>query len=103
MESTNYILKKGYNGHSSRGGGAGKSVVEREAMVVQQVWEWWFLTFDVPLLHYNTPDIAACTAASLLSPPPPKHAPPTRPLRPSFITIRPSMDTAELRKLPEES
>ena len=36
-------------------------------MVVQQVWAWWFLTFDVPLLHYNTPHTAACTAASLLS------------------------------------
>ena len=23
VESTNYILKKGYNGHSSRGGGGG--------------------------------------------------------------------------------
>ena len=64
---TNYILKKGYNGHSSRGGGAGKSAVEREAMVVQQVWEWWFVTFDLALLHYNTPHTAACTAASLLS------------------------------------
>ena len=40
VESTNYILKKGYNGHSSRGGGAGKSAVEREGMVVHQVWEW---------------------------------------------------------------
>ena len=30
LESTNYILKKGYNGHSSRGGGAGKSAVERK-------------------------------------------------------------------------
>ena len=39
VESVNYILKKGYNGHSARGGGAGKSAVEREAMVVQQVWE----------------------------------------------------------------
>ena len=67
VESLNYILKKGYNGHSARGGGAGKSVVEREAMVVQQVWEWWFLTFDLPLLHYNTPHTSACTAASLLS------------------------------------
>ena len=55
VESTNYILKKGCNGHSSRGGGAGKSAVEGEAMVVRQVWEWWFLTFDLPLLHYNTP------------------------------------------------
>ena len=67
VERVNYILKKGYNGHSARGGGADKSAVEREAMVVQQVWEWWFLTFDLPLLHYNTPHTAACTAASLLS------------------------------------
>ena len=66
VESTNYILKKGYNGHSSTGGGAGKSAVGREAMVVQHVWEWWFLTFDLPLLHYETPHTAACTATSLL-------------------------------------
>ena len=51
VESPNYILKKGYNGHSSRSGGVGKSAVEREAMVVEQGWEWWFLTFD---LHYCT-------------------------------------------------
>ena len=37
VESTNYILKKGYNGHSSRGGDGGNSVVAREAMVVQQL------------------------------------------------------------------
>ena len=67
VESVNYILKKGYNAHSARGGGAGKSAVEREAMVVQQVWKWWFLTFNLPLLHYNTPHTAACTAASLVS------------------------------------
>ena len=67
VESTNYILKKGYNGHSSRGGGAGKSSVESEGMVVQQVWEWLFQTFDLPLLHYNTPHTAVCTAAALLS------------------------------------
>ena len=36
-------------------------------MIAQQVWEWWFLTFDMPLLHYNTPHTVACTAASLLS------------------------------------
>ena len=29
VESVNYILKKGYNGHSARGGGAGKSAVEQ--------------------------------------------------------------------------
>ena len=39
VESTNYILKKGYKGHSSRGGVARTSAVEREAMVVKQVWE----------------------------------------------------------------
>ena len=79
MESTSYILKKGYNGHSSRGGGAGKSAVEREAIVVQQVWEWWFLTFDLPLWHYNTPHTAACTPASILSttPQPPSTRPPS--------------------------
>ena len=69
VESTNYILKKGYNGHSSGGGGAGKSAVEREVMVV-------FLTFDLPLLHHNTPHTAVCTAASLLSTGP--QAPSTR-------------------------
>ena len=67
VESTNYILKKGYNGHSCRGGGAGNSAVEWEAMVLQEVSEWCFLTFDLPLLHYNTPHTAACTAASPLS------------------------------------
>ena len=55
VESTNYVLKKGCNGYSYRGRGAGKSAMEREAMVVQQVCEWWFLTFDLPLLHYITP------------------------------------------------
>ena len=34
VESVNYILEKGYNGHSARGGCAGKSAVEQEAMVV---------------------------------------------------------------------
>ena len=27
VESTNYMFKKGYHGHSFRGGGAGKSAV----------------------------------------------------------------------------
>ena len=75
VESTTQILKKGYNGHSPRGGCA-RSAVEREAMVVQQVGEWWFLTIALPLLHPvvappllhdNTPHTAACTSASLLS------------------------------------
>ena len=54
--------------------------MEREAMVVWQFWERWFLTFDLPLLHYNAPHTAACTAASILSTNP-NHAPPKGPLR----------------------
>ena len=102
VETVNYILKKGYNGHSARGGGAGKSAVEREAMVALQVFEWWFLTFDLPLLHYNTPHTAACTAAPVLSTTrqaPTLHAPPATQL--SYSS--PYMDTAEMRKLLEES
>ena len=53
VESSNCILKKGYNGHSSWGGSVGKRALEREAMVVQHVWEWLFLNFDLPMLHYN--------------------------------------------------
>ena len=34
VERTNYILKKGYNGHSSRCGNACQSAVERDAMGV---------------------------------------------------------------------
>ena len=45
----------------------GKSAVEQEAMVVQQVCRWWFLTFDLQLLQYNNPHSAACTTASILS------------------------------------
>ena len=36
-------------------------------MVVQQVLEWWFLTFDLPLLHHNIAHTAACTTASVPS------------------------------------
>ena len=67
VESTNYIAKNGYDWHSSTGGGRAKSAVEWEAMVVRHFWEWWFLPFDLPLLHYNTPHTAACTAASIQS------------------------------------
>ena len=42
MESVNYILKKGYNGHCARGGGAGKSVVERDD--VEKLDEGWETT-----------------------------------------------------------
>ena len=102
VESTSYILKKGYNEYRSKAGGVHESVVEREGMVVKQLWEWWFLTFDLRLMHYNTPDTAACTAVSILSTTP-DHPPPKRPLRASFITLCPCMDAAELRKPMEDS
>ena len=49
----------------------GMSAVEHEAMVVQQVWQWWFLTFELLLLHYPAPHTATCTAALILSSTPP--------------------------------
>ena len=51
VESLNAILKHAYNDHSGRGGGGmpGAVQVERERQVVSQVWEWWFLKFDLPL------------------------------------------------------
>ena len=53
VESTNYTLRKGYNGHSSRGRVAGQSVVEREPTVVQRVWDGWFHTPRcAPPLHF---------------------------------------------------
>ena len=75
-------------------------------MGVHLVWEWWSLTFDLPLVHYNSPNAVACTATSILSatPPPPNHPPPKSPMRPlNVATLLPSMDTAKPRKLPEEN
>ena len=44
---------------------AGATSTEREAEVVLQVWEWWFLKFDLPLRHHGTPHTAPCTMATL--------------------------------------
>ena len=42
--------------HGPRGGGdAGGDIPEREAEVVLQVWEQWFLKFDLPLRTLGTP------------------------------------------------
>ena len=75
-ESLNAILKRAYNDHSGPGGGGGlpgATELERGGGVVSQVWEWWFLKFDLPLRNYGTPHTAACTMAKLMatrSPPP---------------------------------
>ena len=64
-----------FNDHTAwRGGGGmlGATSLEREAQVVLQVWEWWFLKFDLPLRPLRTPHVAACTMATLMS----IHSPP---------------------------
>ena len=74
VESLNAILKRAYNDHTARGGGGmpGATSLEREAEVVLQVWEWWFLKFDLPLRTQGTPHVAPCTMATLMS----SHRPP---------------------------
>ena len=75
VERLNAILKRAYNDDSGREGGGmpGATQLEREGEVVSQVWEWWFLKFDLPLRNYGTPHTAPCTMAKLMatrSPPP---------------------------------
>ena len=51
----------------------GATELEWAGEVVSQVWEWWFLKFDVTLRNYGTPRTAPCTMAKLMatrSPPP---------------------------------
>ena len=54
------------------GGMPGATQVEREGEVVSQVWEWWFLKFELPLHNYGTPHGAPCTMAKLMA----THSPP---------------------------
>ena len=74
VESLNAILNWAYNHHTARGGGGvpGATSLEREAEVVLQVWEWWFLKLDLPLTTQGTPLVATCTMATLMS----SHSPP---------------------------
>ena len=51
----------------------GAAALQREAEVVLQVWEWWFLKVDLPLRTHGAPHSAPCTMAKLMatqSPPP---------------------------------
>ena len=50
VESLNALLKGAYKDHTARGGGMpGASALQREAEVVLQASEWWFLKFGLPL------------------------------------------------------
>ena len=49
----------------------GATSLEREAEVVLQVWEWWFLKFDLPLRTLGTPHVAPYTMATVMSNPSP--------------------------------
>ena len=54
VESTNCILNKGYNG-IVLGVGVGARVRQNgKQWSSRMFWEWWFLTFNMPLLHYDT-------------------------------------------------
>ena len=67
VESLDAILERAYNDHTAGGGGMpGATSVEREAEVVLQVWEWWFVKFDLPLGTLGTPHVAPCTMAKLM-------------------------------------
>ena len=48
-----------------RGGVPRATSLEREADVVLQVWEWWFLKVDLPLRTLGSPCVAPCTMATL--------------------------------------
>ena len=65
-----------------------------------QVWEWWFLKFDLPLRTQGTPHVAPCTMATLMS----SHSPPPMslfPLHPLLLLV-PSMDPAAMEALMEK-
>ena len=77
----------------------GATSLENEAEVVLQVWEWWFLKFDLPLRTLGTPHVAPCTMATLMS----NHSPPpmSPPLHPQLLLAL-FMDPAVMEALMEK-
>ena len=75
------------------GGIPGATELEPEGGVVSQVWEWWFLKFDLPLRTYGTPHTAPCTMAKLIAPGPP----PLLPLRELCFLL--AMDASAMQKM----
>ena len=98
VQSLNPILQRAYNDHSGRGGGGvpGATQLEREGEVVLQVWEWWFLNFDLPLRNYGTP-IRPHAPWPNSWPPVAPHAPPLLPLR--QFCFRLAMDVSAMQKM----
>ena len=101
VESLNAILKQACNDLKPRGGGGMPEAasLEREAEVVLQVWEWWFLKFDLPLRTQRTPmwpHVQWPHSCLTIAP----HPCPF-PLPPQFLLV-PSMDPATMEALIEK-
>ena len=95
VESLNAILNRACNDHTGRGGGMpGATQVEREAEVVLQVWEWWFLKFDPPLRNYGTPHTAPWPPSR---PPVAPHSPLLLPQPQLFVRL--AMDPSEMKQM----
>ena len=95
VDTLKAILKRAYNDHSGRGM-PGATELEREAEVVSQVWEWWFLKFDLPLRNYGTPHTAPFTMAKIMATRSPRP-PPLLPLR--QLCFRLAMDASAMKKM----
>ena len=88
VESVNRILEVGYNDHLDCGAGCAEHPTLREARVVAQVWEWWFLQFNLPLYTRGVPNTISCVVSNLMEPVvhlPPPIPKPRSPPPPAFF------------------
>ena len=66
--------------------------------MVLQVWEWWFLKFDLPLRDYGTSHTALCTMAKMMATPNP---PSSTLLSPPQLLFHPFMDPTSMQAMLE--
>ena len=88
VDSVNRILKLVYNHHLARGSGCAEHPTLCEARVVAQVWEWWFLPFDLPLHTREVRHRTSCLVGTLMEPivqPPPPLLVPRSPPPPAIF------------------
>ena len=81
----------------------GATSLEREAEVALQVWERWFLKFDLPLRTLVTPHVAPCTRPSSCVTVAPHPCP--FPLHPQFLlalSMDPTATEAFMEKMMEK-